>query len=412
MIDTGDDPSSPASGWQRNSARATVPMPIYFFVGDDDSAAMDELEARVRGAIPQLRKIRTIEELTTGLHKATGPEGEKTYIVLALSPHNNAFERVTKIASQYREILFFIFVSDDISASDYKQLVRTGNADWVSSRAAPQEILDILARHRRGSVAAEGGGKPAMASFLPSAGGVGNTTITMEAGLQLKTGKGTRNRAICLVDMDFQTSNVCDLLDIEARLQVAEFSHNPERMDAQLFELFVSHHSSGLDVLAAPRKKTVPGELNIAALDALFEMISKRYDLVLVDLPVSWFGWTPHVLGASDLVVVTGLINIPSLRQVSETLEAVRSIDHVPPQIMVALNRSRRRLLRGVEGRQYVTRMLGPESVIYVRDNAAAQDSANTGVPMTVANPQGRIGRDLAQLLSVLSDLKARRPAA
>jgi pilus assembly protein CpaE len=387
-------------------------MPIYFFAGENDSAALDELEPRIRGAIPQLRKVATIEELTRGLPKATGAEEEKTYIVLALSPQNHGFDRIVKIASEYREILFFIFVSDDISASDYKQLVRSGNADWVSTRAAPQEILDILARHRRGSVGAEGGGKPAMASFLPSAGGVGNTTIAMEAGLQLKTGKGTRNRAICLVDMDFQTSNVCDLLDIEARLQVAEFSHNPKRMDAQLFELFVSHHSSGLDVLAAPRKKTVPGDLNIAALDALFEMVSKRYDLVLVDLPVSWFGWTPHVLGASDLVVVTGLINIPSLRQVSETLEAVRSIDHVPPQIMVALNRSRRRLLRGVQGRQYVTRMLGPESVIYVRDNAAAQDSANTGVPMTVANPQGRIGRDLAQLLSVLSDLKARRPAA
>jgi pilus assembly protein CpaE len=387
-------------------------MPIYFFAEANDSAALSELEARVRGAIPQMRMVETIEELTRGLGKGTAAQGEKNYVILPLSAQNHGFDRVTKIASQYREVLFFIFVSDDISASDYKQLVRTGNADWVSNRAAPQEILDILARHRRGSVGAEEGSKPAMASFLPSAGGVGNTTIAMEAGLQLKTGKGTRNRAICLVDMDFQTSKICDLLDIEARLQVAEFSHNPERLDAQLFELFVSHHSSGLDVLAAPRKKTVPGDLNIAALDALFEMISRRYDLVLVDLPVSWFGWTPHVLGASDLVVVTGLINIPSLRQVSETLEAVRSIDHVPPQIMVALNRSRRRLLRGVEGGQYVTRMLGPETIIYVRDNTAARDSANTGVPMTVANPHGRISRDLARLLSVLSDLKARRPAA
>jgi Flp pilus assembly CpaE family ATPase len=388
-------------------------MPTYFVAGANDSAALDDLEARVRGAIPQMRTVETIEELTRGLPKGTAPQGEKNYIILPLSSQNHGLDRVTQIASQYREILFFIFVSDDISASDYKQLVRTGNADWVSTRAAPQEIIDIVARHRRASVGADAeGSKPAMASFLPSAGGVGNTTIAMEAGLQLKTGKGTRNRAICLVDMDFQTSKICDLLDIEARLQVAEFSHNPERLDAQLFDLFVSHHSSGLDVLAAPRKKTVPGDLNIAALDALFEMISRRYDLVLVDLPVSWFGWTPHVLGASDLVVVTGLINIPSLRQVSETLEAVRSIDHVPPQIMVALNRSRRRLLRGVEGGQYVTRMLGPETVIYVRDNTAAQDGANTGIPMTVANPRGRISQDLAQLLSVLSDLKARRPLA
>jgi pilus assembly protein CpaE len=388
-------------------------MPIYLYAGGNDSAAVTELETRLRGAIPQLRKVSTMEELTRGQPKPAAPDGEKTCIIVPLSPENHAFDRVTNIASQYRDVLFFVFVSDDISASDYKRLVRTGNADWVSTRGAPQEILDILARHRRGAAGAETDGrKPAVASFVPSAGGVGNTTIAMEAALQLKTGKATRDRSICLVDMDFQTSNVCDLLDIEARLQVGEFAHNPERLDAHLFDLFVSHHSSGLDVLAAPRKKTVSGDLNIGALDAVFEMISRRYDLVLVDLPVTWFGWTPHILSASDLVIVTGLINIPSLRQIAETLEAIRALEHVPPQIMVALNRSRRRLLRGVEGGQYVKRMLGEATVVYVRDHSPlAQDSANTGIPMTVSNPRGRIGQDLAQLLSVLASLKPRQPA-
>ena len=172
----------------------------------------------------------------------------------------------------------------------------------------------------------------------------------------------------------------CDLLDIEPRLQMAEISQHPERLDAQLFELFVSHHSTGLDVLAPARSKGTGTDPSIAALDALFAMISKRYEVILVDLPVPWVGWTRQILSASDLAVVTGLCTIPSLRQVAETLKAIRELEHVPPQIVVALNRCQSGLLGGIAGQQYVKRIVNPETVFYVREHpVAAQESVNTG---------------------------------
>ena len=45
-------------------------------------------------------------------------------------------------------------------------------------------------------------------------------------------------------------------------MQIQEIAANPDRLDAQLFELFVSHHGSGLDVLAAPRSKENPADLD------------------------------------------------------------------------------------------------------------------------------------------------------
>jgi Flp pilus assembly CpaE family ATPase len=79
---------------------------------------------------------------------------------------------------------------------------------------------------------------------VSSAGGVGNSTLVVEAGIQIKGKKSGRQRAVCVVDLDFQTSHVCDLLDIEPRLKMEEISEHPERLDEQLFELFVTHHSS------------------------------------------------------------------------------------------------------------------------------------------------------------------------
>src|SRR5262249_34976395 len=125
--------------------------------------------------------------------------------------------------------------------------------------------------------------------FVPTAGGVGNTTLTVEVAAYLKTNKRTLDRKICIIDLDFQTSHVCDYLDTEPRLRIEEISNAPERLDDQLFELFRSHHASGIDVFAAPRTKFASENLNINALDALFSMITSRYDLVLIDFPVVWF---------------------------------------------------------------------------------------------------------------------------
>ena len=74
-------------------------------------------------------------------------------------------------------------------------------------------------------------------SFLPCRGGVGNTTVALECALNIKLGKATRSWKVCYIDFDFQTSHVCDFLDIEARLQIQEIFERPERLDDKLFEI-------------------------------------------------------------------------------------------------------------------------------------------------------------------------------
>src|SRR5262249_47725576 len=152
-------------------------------------------------------------------------------------------------------------------------------------------------------------------------------------------------------------------------LQVGEIAANPERLDAQLFDVFVSHHSSGLDVLAAPRVKQVGG-ISIAALDALFAMVSRSYDAILVDLPVCWVEWTPQILGASDVVVVTGVNTIPGLRQVAETIKAVREIEQPQREIQVLINRCETTWLGSIADQQYGKRMLAGEKITYVREDS------------------------------------------
>ena len=383
-------------------------MQIYFFTGGVASDELAELETRLRATLPTLNKLNSVEELS--LSKETG--GKRCILFPILGDKSASFDRLINVAQQFRESIYFIFISDEISASDYKRLVRTSGADWVSTKGAPQEIADILAGATRGRaepVEAERG-KPPFIVFVPSSGGVGNATLTIETGVQLKLNKRTRNKRMCLFDMDFQTSHVCDYLDIEPRLQIHDLAADPGRLDAHLFDSFVSHHSSsGLDVLGAPRSKSNPGDLSMHVLDTLFSMISQRYDLVLIDLPVPWFSWTRHILSVSDLAIVSGTHTVPGLRQISEAVEATKGGDHAPAQIAVMLNRCETGLFGRVMGRQRVKSILSHENVFFVRnDPTTAHESANTGVPITTTRRSSKIAKDIAPLVDLIAGIGGR----
>jgi pilus assembly protein CpaE len=386
-------------------------MRIFLFSASVDSIRLSDLERRIKAKLPDVQSVSRMEDVTKGLPQAPGAGSELACILFPVVLNAAAsLDRMVSIATEYRDRLFFIFISDDIPASDYKRLVQTGGADWASTRGAPEEIAEIIARVARGGPVADIAEahpltEPVMVAFVPSAGGVGNSTLAIETGIQLKTAKRTRSRRVCLLDLDFQNSHVCDYLDIEPRMQIHEIATNPERLDAQLFDLFVSHHKSGLDILAAPRSRSNSPDLNAHTLEALFRMMATRYDLILLDLPVPWFAWTRQLLSAAEVVLVSGLNTIPGLREVSETLAAVRTVERVPTKIAVVLNRCEHHLVGGFARRNHVKNLLGSEEVFFVREDVEnAVQSVNTGIPM--ANQGGKASKDIAPIAQLASEAK------
>jgi pilus assembly protein CpaE len=383
-------------------------MPIYLLNANPDVEKTAQVEQKIRETMPEVIKIEDLENIAREIKWG---DKELTY-VLFLAPSGSAgyIDVLVRIADTYRKRIFFIVISDEISGIDYKRLVRSGGADWVSANASAQEILDIIDRNRLGSHAkSEEEPNPVLVSFIPSAGGVGNSTLAIETAIQLKKAKASRR--VCLIDLDFQTSHICDYLDIEPRLQIQEISTSPERLDSQLFEIFVSHHDSGLDVFASPRSKFDTCGLDFSALDALFSLISGRYDLILIDLPVSWFSWTSKIIAASGGIVVTGLNSIPGLRQIAETLTTVRGTTDVFGEIRVVVNKCERGLFGRVARRQHVQSILKYEKILYVRKDDAALESINTGVPMALGASRRKISQDILDITTFCTGLQS-SPAA
>jgi pilus assembly protein CpaE len=405
-------------------------MTIYTLTAGPDAAKGKVVEQRIRRAIASTTSVGDMRELLDVV--ARGPKEPIYLLIIAPSDGHACFTRLADAASAHRGRIFFILLSDELSASDYKALLRRGDADWVSVTADPREILEIVARQRRREeiehAGDPAGARPVAISFVPSAGGVGNTTLAIEVAIKLKTAKATRDRSVCVVDLDFQGSHVCDHLDIEPRLKIQEIMDHPERLDAQLFDIFISRHASGLHVFAAPRSKLDLCGLNVSALDAFFNLALSRYDLILIDLPATWFAWTDPVVAASDGVIVTGLNTIPGLRQTVETLASVRAASgsalrdlsarevdrgqvQAPQesQIAVAINRCQRRFMGGIRHRHHVEAVLEGEQVFYVGEEPMAIESINTGVPIGLAKGSRAFAKDIAAIAAFCGGLKHSR---
>src|SRR5262245_10984809 len=383
-------------------------MPIYILSAGSDATRAGIVERSIRRAIPDLAPAASIQEV---MERVVPGSTDPIYLlIVAPTRAQSDIARLTEAAAAHHGRVFFILISDEISASDYKALVRTGAADWVSIAADPQEILEVIARHRpRPGMDRADAVRPVAVSFVPSAGGVGNTTLVVEAAIRLKTKKDSRHRNICIVDLDFQGSHVCDYLDIEPRLKIQEISDHPERLDAQLFEIFTSRHRSGVHVFAAPRSRFEFRESQISALDCFFNLASKAYDLIFIDLPTTWFSWTSQIVSASDGVVVTGMNSIPCLRQTAETLAAVRAARPTASAIAVAVNRCQRRLMGGVVNRHHVESVLENERIFYVGNEPTMMESVNTGTPLGLSKTTGAFGREIATIAAFCAELKSSR---
>ena len=383
-------------------------MATCFFSADPNAERTASVEARLRGVMPDLVTARSVEDAASRRKQKT----DLIYLVVLAPADNGAYlDRLIDIAAKHRDRIFFILLSSEISATDYKRLVRIGNADWVDVNGGLQEIHDIIGRRVSGMRSdPQSSRRPVAVVFLPSAGGVGNSTLAIETAIQLTQQKPGQSRRVCLVDLDFQTSHVCDYLDLEPRLKIAEVVGNPERLDGQLFEIFVSRHASGIHVLAAPRCKVDVPAVDMPALDALFEMIAARYDCILIDVPVAWHVWSPHVLAAANGIVVTGANTIPGLRQVSEALAVIReAVGASGPEVAVALNRCERTMFGRVARRSHVDSVLGHEKVFFVRNDATVVQYINTGVPMTLAAPSRNVVKDITAIAGFCSRLTSSR---
>lgn len=217
-------------------------------------------------------------------------------------------------------------------------------ADFLRKPVDPKEVLRACVRVLRATTDTPGGNGQIL-TFMAATGGVGATTLAIESAMLLHR-ESKETDTTCLVDLDFQNSACADYLDIEPRLNLDEIGSHADRLDIQLLEVMLSRHKSGLAVIAAKGKPSERSRLDPAFILRLLDLVSSRFENVVIDLPRSWDEWTDQVLMGSTQVHVVTDMTVPGLRFGRRWASAiVARLADVKPRVIV--NRFEQQLLFG-----------------------------------------------------------------
>jgi pilus assembly protein CpaE len=225
---------------------------------------------------------------------------------------------------------------------------------------------------------------------------------------------GTRAKtATCLVDLDFQHGACADYLDIEPRLNLSEIEPRPERLDRQLLEVMLSHHSSGLAVVAAPNRPAEMRSFDPDVVTRLLDLVSSNFDYVVFDMPRTWFSWTDSVLLGSNRLFIVSETTVPGLRHAKQLVEAIRERMGDGPQPQVIINRFAQKMFSSGLRRADIEQAIGDAFLTCVpNDYGLVREAIDRGVPLDEVRPGNKITLQLKKIILPQGGGKAAKGSA
>jgi pilus assembly protein CpaE len=294
-----------------------------------------------------------------------------------------------------------VAVTQSVDAPTARALVQMRVADFLVKPVPPVELVRSCARVARSASNSTDNTEAQIYTFLPAVGGAGVTTLAIQTALLLLN-SGSRSRpSTCLVDLDFQHGACADYLDLEPRLDLKEIEPRPERLDRQLLEIMLSHHSSGLELIAAPNRPAEMRTFDPDMVTRLLDLVSSNFEYVVIDMPRTWFSWTDNVLLGTNKLFIVSEMTVPSVRQAKGLVAAIRERLGDGPQPRVLVNRFEQRMFDSGLKKSDVEQALGESFAGAIPNNyRLVREAIDRGVPLDEVKPGNNISIQLKKLIA------------
>jgi pilus assembly protein CpaE len=239
-----------------------------------------------------------------------------------------------------------LVVTQDFDPAAIRILIQLQVADFLVKPLSTSDLVRACLRALQGPNRAQEAGESTVHTFMPAAGGVGNTTLTLATAFQLHN-SGARGTSTCVVDLNLQQGSCAEYLDLEPRFDITEIENQPERLDRQLLDVMLSKHESGLCVIAAPNQPAEMRSFDAGVVVRMLDLVSAYFDNVVIDMPRTWFPWTQTVLLGTNRLYIVSEMTVPCLRHAHRLMKSIG--DTVGGEVVpaVVVNRYEK---RGVDG--------------------------------------------------------------
>lgn len=279
------------------------------------------------------------------------------------------------------------------------KLLRAGARDVLSiddSDAQLRESLDSILRlmdERQRASREKGNGPPRrVIAVTGPKGGAGKTTIATN----LAAGAAARFPGnVLLIDLDTQFGDVSSALGLQPEHSIAD-ARSVGLSERTALKVFLTMHSSGLAVLAAPDSLEAAADLSDDDIKRTLAAFIEEYPLVIIDTAAGIDEASLVALEfASDLMLVS-TPDVPAIRAVKKQLDALDQIGMKAPRRHLVINRSDARVGLSTDEMEDT---IGLTAQFLIPGSRNFPMSTNEGVPLVVGERRDKATKQLEKMI-------------
>ncbi|MGB0099243.1 MAG: P-loop NTPase [Nocardioides sp.] len=365
--------------------------------------AEPQLADLIRQSVPGSTSVlATVTDLDRHLDREPGVHA----VVLGPSV---PLEQAVELAEQNRIVrpaLGVVLVRSSVDSGVLARAMRSGMreviaTDDLSGLGAAVRRIQTIARAMlaTGTGTGTGTGDPdavagGLVTVFSTKGGVGKSVVATNLGAAL----ADLGHRVCVADLDTEGGDVAVMLSLAPQHTLADLDRFHGDLDVSGVESLLTRHSDRLSVLAAP--VALGASVASASVGPVLEILKGMFDVVIVDTSGSFDDHALQAFDHSDLLVLVGTLDIPSLKSLKLAVGTLDLLNYPRDLWRLAINR--------VDGRVGLTvdeveKTLGVQSAVTLPSSRDVLVAVNRGEPIVRANPGHAISRTLASLASSVS---------
>ncbi|GAA2150400.1 hypothetical protein GCM10009844_31290 [Nocardioides koreensis] len=367
-------------------------------VVEQDPVLAEFLRTTVGSAATVLPSLDSIEDHL---------RSHQTELVVVLGPSVGnqaaaAFAGRNRIA---RPALGVILVRATLDQAVLADALRSGMSEVVETNDAAALREAVRRTHEVAMAMSESLDHPAevsaggsLVTVFSTKGGVGKSLVATN----IAAAMADEGHRVCVVDLDIHCGDVAIMLQLTPVHSLADLSQLSGQIDASGVESLLTEHSERLVVLAAPVHlgSPVPAE----PIGSLLETLKGMFDVVVVDTSGMFDDYVLPALDHSDLVVLVGTLDIPSLKGLKLAVGTLDLLNLSRDKWRLVLNRADAKV--GLSAGEF-EETLGLKADVSLPSSRDVLTAVNRGEAIVRANRGHQVSKALVSFARSLAEVFA-----
>ena len=322
--------------------------------------------------------------------------------VLVVAPAQDVEARIAFLEAGADDVLDGGFARSELESRVMALLIRSGKVrPELAERSAGSELV----------------------AFFSPKGGVGTTTLAVNTAVLLAGGGAPApagaNGAepaipasrVLLIDLDLQFGQVATHLNLTPRFDLAGLATDePALADPELARSYLTLHSSGLAVLAAPARPEADFRVTVEHVQRIIELLRPSFDHVVVDLGSRLDPRALWVLEQSDAHAFVLFPEIAALRGMSLLMAFLAETTPLQARTLLVVNHVFPKELLKTRDVENLLHAKPAAEVPYTEVEIIR--SVNEGVPLVMARPASAAAAAMRRLAQAVIGIEAPTGAA